>query len=296
VRHLGNTAERIIARIAGNAKGIVTHEELVAAGVTLGEIRHRLGSGALLPEFNGVYRAGHRAPSVEATYLAAVKACGDDALLCGRAAAYLWGLIKGSPPPPEVLTSTQRRPKGVITRRCRRLWRQDAAVRHGIPATTVARTLVDLAAVLPEDQLARACHEAGVKHRTTPAHVKVVLARRPNSPGAAKIWRIIDGDTPVTLSKLEAGFLKRLREEGLPLPVTNRPAGGRRVDCRWPEHHLTVELNSYRYHRSRHAWESDYQRERDARSRGDEFRRFTWADVFEDSRYMLKELRTLLDA
>ena len=74
----------------------------------------------------------------------------------------------------------------------------------------------------------------------------------------------------------------------------NRAVDGRRVDCRWPQHRLTVELDGYRYHRSRHAWEQDRHREREARSRGDEFRRFTWTDVREDPSYMLTELGRLL--
>jgi very-short-patch-repair endonuclease len=104
------------------------------------------------------------------------------------------------------------------------------------------------------------------------------------------------GDARVTLSKLEAGFLVLLSANGLPLPQTNRPAGGRRVDCRWVKHRLTVELDSYRYHNSRHAWEQDHQRRREARARGDEFRRYTWGDVFEEPRFMLEELRALLAA
>jgi very-short-patch-repair endonuclease len=102
------------------------------------------------------------------------------------------------------------------------------------------------------------------------------------------------GDVRVTLSKLERRFLERLRETGLPLPQTNRPAGGRRVDCRWPEHRLTVELDGYRYHHSRHAWEVDRRREREARARGDEFRRYTFGDVEEWPAWMLSELRELL--
>ena len=88
--------------------------------------------------------------------------------------------------------------------------------------------------------------------------------------------------------------MARLKAAGLPLPVTNKPAGNKRVDCRWPEQRLTVELNSYRFHNSRHSWEGDYRREREARARGDEFRRFTWADVFEEQSYMVRELRHLL--
>lgn len=98
----------------------------------------------------------------------------------------------------------------------------------------------------------------------------------------------------MTLSELEAGFLALLREAGLPLPNTNRPAGGRRVDCRWPEQRLTVELDSYRYHQSRHAWEADRGREREAYARGDDFRRYTWGDVFERPARMMVELRMLL--
>ena len=167
-------------------------------------------------------------------------------------------------------------------------------VRDCIPVTSVPRTLVELAAVLPINELARACHEAGVLYGTTPKQVERVLERRSNSPGAAKLRRIMRGDEPVTLSKLERRFLDLLREHALPLPHTNRTAGGRRVDCRWPEYRLTVELDSYRYHRSRHAWERDRRREREAHARGDAFRRYTYGDVCEQPLLMLRELRGLL--
>jgi len=165
---------------------------------------------------------------------------------------------------------------------------------RGIPITSVPRTLVDLAACLAPGALARACHEAGIKHETTPRDVLAVLARRPNSPGGGTLRRIVTGDDPITLSKLERGFIELLREADLRLPLTNRMAGGRRVDCRWPEARLTVELDGYRYHRSRHAWEQDRRREREARARGDEFRRYTWDDVYVDPVATLAELRRLL--
>jgi very-short-patch-repair endonuclease len=223
--------------------------------------------------------------------MAAVLACGDGALLAGRAAGYVLGILKGRPPAPEVAAPGKRRVRGVRTWRSTR---EDATVWRGIPVTSVARTLVDLAPLLPVDDLARACHEAGVRHGTTPAMVEAVLARRPNSPGAVKLRTILRGDVRVTLSTLEARFLDLLRAAGLALPETNRPAGGRRVDCRWPEQQLTVELDSYRYHHSRHAWEQDRRREREARARGDEFRRYTYGDVFEHPKPMLVELRALL--
>jgi hypothetical protein len=108
---------------------------------------------------------------------------------------------------------------------------RDATIWRGIPVTTVPRTLLDLAGVLSEEALARACHEAGIRHGTTPAQVEAVLARRPNSPGAAKLRAVLRGEVRVTLSKLESKFLERLRRAGLPLPDTNRRAGTHRVDC-----------------------------------------------------------------
>jgi hypothetical protein len=241
-----------------------------------------------------VYRVGHRAPSTEATYLAAVLAAGDGAVLSGMAAADLHGLVKGVAPPAEVTARTERRIEGVKTHRSRFLNARDMTRVRGIPVTTVPRTLVDIAAALSAEALARACHEAGVRYRTTPAQVEAVLAERPQSPGARKLRRVVHGDVRVTLSTLEARFLELLREAGLPLPLTNRPAGGRRVDCRWPAHRLTVELDSYRFHNSRYSWEQDRRREREARARGDEFRRYSYDDVTKDRTLMLSELRSLL--
>jgi very-short-patch-repair endonuclease len=283
-----------IAQLAAANHGVVTRRELLGAGLSSVQVRRRVEKGALIPVHRGVYRVGHCAPSVEATYMAAVRAGGEGALLGRRAAAYLHGLVKGRPPKPELITPTQRRIAGVSTTHCRNLSARDAAIVRGIPVTTVPRTLVDLAAVLPQAELARACHEAGVSHRTTPADVEAVLARRPNAPGAKKLRRIMRGDERVTLSALERAFLRRLEANGLSPPETNQPAGGRRVDCRWPDKRLTVELDGYRFHNTRHSWEQDRRREREARARGDEFRRYTYGDVFEQPRSMLAELRKLL--
>jgi very-short-patch-repair endonuclease len=253
-------------------------------------------SGGLIRVHRGVYRVGHRAPSIEATYLAAVLAAGEGALLSNRATAHLFALTKGTAPTPEVIARTQRRTEGVITHRSRTLNARDATTFRGIPVTTVPRTLVDLAKYLSLDALARACHEAGVRYGTTPKAVEAVLARRPTSPGAKKLRKVIHGDVHVTLSKLEAHFLELLRNADLPLPVTNRPAGSHRVDCRWPEHGLTVELDGYRFHNSRHSWEQDRHREREARARGDDFRRYTYGDVFDQPRLVLDEVRAFFSA
>lgn len=286
----------MLGRWAFSAHGLVKRKQLLRGGVSPEEIRTRLKRRSLLVEYPGIYRVGHRAPSMESSYLAAVWACGDDAYLCGRPAAHLLALLKGQCPPPEVMAPAKRSIEGITTQRYRSLHRSEVMRWRGIPVTTVARTLVDLAPVLPLDELARACHEAGVRHRTTPAHVEAVLKRRRTAPGAAKLRAVMNGDAPALLSRLEEGFIAHLRTEGLALPQTNRPAGSHHVDCRWPDHRLTVELDSFRYHNSRQSWERDRHREREARARGDEFRRYTWTDVFEQPKPMVGELRSFLSA
>jgi very-short-patch-repair endonuclease len=285
-------ADRTIAVIASRSHGIVTRRQLLGAGISGDVIDRRLKRGALIPVHRGVYRAGHAAPSTSAVYMAAVRACGADAVLSGMAAAWLWEINRRSPPPAEVTSARDRRVPGLKCRRSGSLRRQDRTIRLGIPVTSLPRTLVDLAALLPAPALARAVHEAQIKHRLEPSQVEECLL--PNSPGAASLRRALHGDEPVTLSQLERRFLTLLRREGLPLPGMNRPFGRRRLDCHWPEHQLVVELDSYRYHSSRHSWEEDRRRERLVRARGDEFRRFTWGNVVDHPAPMLAELRGLL--
>ena len=254
-------AETKIARIARAQHGVVTRKQLLDAGLSGKVVDRRIARGLLYKQHRGIYRAGHEAPSTLARYMAAVLACGPSAALSCRAASHLWRLLKAAPSMPEVAAATKRRNPGV---RCHEgLDPRDITTCRGIPVTTVARTLVGLAAILGPEDLARACHEAEVRHRTTPAQVEAVLARLPNACGAATLRAVLRGDVKVTLSKLERRFLEMLRESGLPLPATNRPAGRRRVDCRWPEH---------------------------------PFRRYMWSDVFENPESMLRELRYVLVA
>lgn len=273
---------------------MVSTARLLGAGITEDEIRTRARRGSLIRVHPGVYRVGHLAPSLPAAYLAAVLACGDGAVLSGLAAAYLWELI-GECPPAEVSAPAERRVAGVITHRRRTLAARDRTTRNGVPVTTVPRTLVDLAGRLSLADLATACHNANVLYRTTPRHVEKVLERHRNAAGRANLMLVMSGGVPVSLTKLESRFLRRLREADLPLPdETNKYADEHRVDCRWTTRQLTVELDSYRFHNSRRSWQKDRDRERAAYARGDQHRRYTWHDVSEDPRAMLRELTPLL--
>jgi hypothetical protein len=248
----------------------------------------------LVRVYRGVYSVGHAPLSAEARYMAAVKACGPSAVLCGRAAAYLLGLLQGQPPPPpEVLTPTERRVQGLKRRRSqvdpRDVWNV-----KGIPCTSPARTIVDLAAEMDDKEFALLCHKAGVRYKTTPRRVKAVMARRGRVKGAARIRRVMEGETKVALSVLEREFLRILKRHGFPLPDSNRRVGNHRIDFHWKTLGVTVELDSFRYHNSKHSWDGGYEREREAHSRDEAFRRFTYDDVFKDQTDMLGELKKLL--
>jgi hypothetical protein len=294
MRTQSRSAEHQVARIAARQHGVVTFRQLRGSGLTASAVHRRVAKGLLHRVHRGVYRVGHLAPSTEALYMAAVLACGNGAVLGGAPAAFLYGVIKGQTPSPEIVAPRDLCVSGITTRRVRRLDPRDITVYRRIRITTVPRTVVDLAACLALDDLARTCHEAEVRFGIRAAAVYATLARKPNAPGAWKLHEVFHGQARVTLSVLERRFLDLVGSAALPLPATNRRVDGRYVDCRWPERRLTVELDSYRYHHTRHAWEQDRRRERQARARGDEFRRYTYGDVSEDAELVVRELEPLL--
>jgi hypothetical protein len=129
-----------------------------------------------------------------------------------------------------------------------------------------------------------------VLYRTKPHQVLIP----PNARGAANLRAALSG-APVSLSRLETRFRQTLRAAGLSRPDrVNKREGSFYLDCRWLRPRLTVELDSYRFHNSRYSWERDRAREREAYARGDQFRRYTWGDVFETPGRMLAELGALL--
>jgi hypothetical protein len=265
------------ATIVEKQHGRITHEQLLDAGVDRSRIKRWVADGRLVRVHLGVFAVGHRAPSMYADYMAAVLACGPGAALSHRATAFLARLLRGTkPPPPEVTVPTMagRRRPGIIIHRVMELDREDVVEVEGIRTTIVPRTLLDLAPSTDPEQLTRMCHEAWVHHRTRPEHLDACIARNRHKPGAAKLRRAQRAD--VTLSDLESGFLRLLKAHGLPCPRTNIDRNGDKVDCHWPEHDLTIELHSYRFHASRQAFERDL-----ARRRRSGHVAYSYGDVFE---------------
>jgi len=280
----------IAARIAARQEGRVTRTQLLDAGIDTHRIRRWVADGRLYRVHLGVYAIGRPAPSVRGDYMAAVLACGPRAALSHWAAATLLSLVKlRRAPSPEVTvpTTAGRARPGITIHRVAELHPLDTTRVGGIRVTSVPRTLLDLAASLSTSQLTRACHEAWIRHETTPADVIACIERNPRKPGARRLRLALGSD--VTLSELEHGFLALLRTHRLPLPRTNIDRSGDKVDCHWPHAGLTVELMSYRFHGSRQAFEADI-----ARRRRSSHLALRYGDVFERGDATVRELRPKL--
>ena len=280
----------IVAREAAAQHGRVSCEQLLGKGVDRDRIRRWLANGRLRRVHRGVYAVGHVAPSTDADYIAAVLACGAGAVLSHRAAAYKLVLVRGAPSPPEVTVATtaDRGRPGIVTHRVKALDVLDASTLDAIAITTVPRILLDLAPTTTLTQLTRLCHEAWVRHDCGPDTIEACIARNPRKPGAAKLRRALGSD--VTLSDLEDGFLALLKRHDLPQPRTNIDRHGDKVDCHWPHHDLTIELVSYRYHATRHAFEHDI-----ARRRRSNHTAYTYGDIFERGHATIADVRRRLE-
>ena len=280
----------VAAEIAGRQHGRVTRRQLLAVGIDANRIRRWLADGRLRHVHYGVYAVGHVAPSMHGDYGGAVLAGGGGAKLSHAPAAHVFKVTRGKrPPPPEVTvpTTAHRRRPGIVIHRVKALHPYDVTVYEGIPITSVPRVLLDMAPRLSPARLGRACHEAWVHHSTTPAHVEACIARNPNKPGIARLRYALGSD--VTLSDLEDGFLALLEAHGLPLPRTNIDQEGDKVDCHWPQHGLTVELLSFRFHATRDGFEKDV-----ARRRRSQHVAYTWGDVVERGPDTAADLRQRL--
>jgi len=268
----------------------VTRVQLLAEGIDRSRITRWLADGRLHRVHHGVYAVGHLTPSVQADYMAAVLACGPGARLSHRAEAYLLKIMRTKRPPPAEVTivgTAGRKRPGITVHRVQSFHRLDIWTFDGIRVMSVPRLLLDLAPQLSLAELTLACHEARVRYRIRPEQVTACMVRNPGRAGVGLLRRALTGD--VTLSPLEDAFIALLREHGLPVPRTNIDHAGDKVDCHWPELGLTIELLSYRYHASRHAFETDV-----ARRRRSNHIAFTHGDIFQRGSHTAGELAHLL--
>jgi uncharacterized membrane protein YgcG len=203
----------------------------------------------------GVYAVGHRALRREAWWMAAVLAAGDGAVLSYRSAAALWGMRDTARARIEVSVPRHRRSTARLEVHEVELPPDEVTRERGIPVTTPARTLVDLAAVVPESELEHAFNEAQFHRLGSPTSLDALIARYPGRSGTPAIRRVLDnhrrnGET-VTRSLLERRLLALVDAHGLPRPRINRRTDHGELDARWPEERLVVECDGFAAHGTR---------------------------------------------
>jgi very-short-patch-repair endonuclease len=222
----------------------------------------RVRIGRLYRQHSGVYTVGTPPISPLEHAMAAVLACGENAALSHASALCLWGVWKRWDRPLDVIVRTDRRPKGVRVHR-NRLDARDVTRRHGIPVTTLARTLLDMAPAMPPKSLNRAVNNGRLEHRLRLDDLADVVRRHPHHGGAKKLQQVLGIATPrPTRSDFERSFPAFCRRYGLPRPEMNFPFGRHELDAFFPEERVIVELDSWEFHSSRTSFEGD--REKDA--------------------------------
>ncbi|MFN8113952.1 MAG: type IV toxin-antitoxin system AbiEi family antitoxin domain-containing protein [Solirubrobacterales bacterium] len=299
----GPHPDEVVAGFARRQFGVVSRAQLLAAGLSRHEIDDRVASGHLRPEHRGVYSVGHRSGGWPGIWMAAVLSCGTDSALFRLSAGAHFGLIRGRPQAIEIVAPRVLRPRGTIRPHRSRLPPDELTVHEGIPATTVARTLLDLAAVLGPPALERAVNEAEVQRLTSPTSLPSLLNRHPRRPGSAALRRILALESlgaDVTLSELEDRLIALVDEAGLPRPRTNAliplAAGPIVPDCLWPEQRVVLELDGDRFHGTALRRRDDRARDRELAAAGYLPIRAGWFDLTAGRAAFVASLRAILES
>jgi very-short-patch-repair endonuclease/predicted transcriptional regulator of viral defense system len=297
-RSRSRAIDAAVAALAGEQHGVVARRQLRALGLSVDAIDRRVRLGRLHVLHHGVYAVGHRSLTRYGRWMAAVLAGDVGAVLSHRSAAALWGVRDTARLDIEITAPRERDRPGIQAHRTQ-LPADEVTTHRGIPVTTPARTLLDLAAVLDGHRLARAAERAEVLRLTSPTSLAALVARYPRRPGTPALKRLIDDhriQPTITRSKLERRFLTLLDANDLPRPLTNTPIDRYEADFAWPAHHLVVELDGYETHGTRHAFERDRARDRALQAQGWRVVRVTWRQLHDDRAAIAAELRALLAA
>ena len=290
--------DRLIARIAGRQLGLITWKQLVAVGLSRGEISRRVARGLLHPVHRGVYAVGHLHLPPFADLRAATLACGDRSLVCRRSAIVLWRMARGGAAEVDVLVvgENRRSRKGIRVHRTATLARKDTGRRHGVPVTAPARTLVDFAEVASDAELESALNEARVLRLVDDGHLRGAIARAGRRRGAARLRALLDAelDRGFTRTEIERVMRRLVRRAGLPEPEVNAGVLGREVDFLWREQRLIVETDGRQAHGTPRAFERDRRRDAELQAAGYRVLRFTWRQVTDEPEYVVATIAATL--
>lgn len=297
-----NDPDHQIAVLATRQGGVILRPQLLEIGLGTKAIAYRVRVGRLIVEYDGVYAVGHQAMTREGRWRAAVAACGEKAVLSHWDAAAYWGLMPLHGRLIHV-TTPSRSGRGPDRTRIKlhragtlRPW--ECAVTEGMPTTTVARTLLDLAPKLRPRTMEDAIAHANRLDLFDLLDVRRCLDEHPRQHGAPALRRLLDAlegvGTADVRSILEVLVLQLCDDYALPEPIANASVDGILVDFFWPAKRLMVEADSYTYHSMPSAFERDRERDQQLTLAGYTVVRFTYAQVSRQPALVRRRLRRLL--
>jgi predicted transcriptional regulator of viral defense system len=281
------------AAIAGRQWGNVTTAQLKQCGLGRNAISGWARAGKLHPIHRGVYAVGHVSPAPEARWAAALLACGEGAALSHRTAMALHGLDR---PPEIVQVSLARKVRAHEAVRVHfpsvPFQRGELIRAKGLLATSVPRTLLDMAAV--GESVDRLVADAVAQRLVSLTALRAYLERRTGARGSARLRRGIEGKQ--TRSGLERRFLRWLAEHGFPPPETNVKIGALTVDAYWAAAGLVVEIDTIGTHGTAYSFERDRRRDAYLAARGLRVIRVTEERLLHDGARLADDLRRALAA
>jgi very-short-patch-repair endonuclease len=273
-----NTASRSTALldIAAAQHGVLSRQQMRRLGMSDAKIDHAVSSGRLHRVFRSVYAVGNPRLTPRGRLMAAALACGPGAVISHRSAAALLELLDVGPVVIDVIAPPERGRKidGIRFHRVRPPRLEETGTVAGVPCTSPARTLVDLAGTVSNRTLGSAFERA--------AHLRILdltaieLSIDPRRRGMKDLLALIEkwrSAEPLTKTRgklkspLEAKVLPLLTRREIPPPLFNSPvqiANGRiEVDFLWPDHRFVVEADSRAFHATHIAFERDRWRDRE---------------------------------
>jgi very-short-patch-repair endonuclease len=286
-----------VAELANRQYGVASQSQLVELGYSQSALARDVASGRLHRIHRTVYAIGHTCLSPHAECLAGVLARGEHALLSHRSAAWLWGLERRFARPVEVSVPWRGRGrKPLHVHHCPALRHEDSAIAEGVPVTAVPRTLLDLAACVSRRRLEEAIERAERLGLLDLAQIDSLLGAVRGHAGRGRLRRALEihRDPAFTRSGGERRLLALICEAGLPRPAVNTFVQGFELDLYWARERFAVELDGWKTHRSRSAFESDRRRQEELKLGGIEIVRITGRRLQLQPDEVVERLKVLL--
>lgn len=298
---MGLGPDRTIRWFGARQYDVVSRRQLLGAGVSAGEIDGRVRRGVLVRVFRGVFTTSAVAASHEGRVMAALLAGPAGAVASHRTAAALRGMVPVRTGPVHLTSAgPQHRRPGIVVHRS--LSHDSAAtVFSGLPCTSMARTVVDLAASEGPVVTERAWSTSAGNRTLRPRAIESELRRFGGRPGTAIVRRLLERHrvtiTGRTRSELENAALAMCSVHDLVPPrasaLVEVEGASYEADLLWDAPRVIVELDAWSTHGDPHSFRTDRARDFDLGLTGWLVVRLVWADVTTDAERTADRLRRL---